>query len=228
MDAPTHDEATGEHPNVLPAATVAPAMRKKAVPVRRALPDHLPRERIEHDAACVCPVCGGTKLTCIGTDEREILEYVPSHFKVVVHARPKMSCRSCETITQPLLPTLPIERGVPGAGLLAHVLVSKYADHLPLYRQSGIYRRVGVEIERSTMADWVRQMAMHLEPLAEAIGAHVRAGETIHADDTPVPVLDPDEAKQRQVDYGLRSAMSDHGDRVCRRGLLSVCTRSKS
>jgi transposase len=161
------------------------------IPVRKALPAHLPREHVDHPAACTCPQCGGTRLTCIGTDEREVLEYVPSHFKVIVHVRPKMSCRDCETITQPPPPSLPIERGLPGPGLLAHVLVSKYCDHLPLYRQSVIYARNGVDIERSTMADWVGQMTFLLHPLAEAIGAHVRAGETLHADDTPVPVLDP-------------------------------------
>ena len=164
---------------------------QKNVPVRKPLPEHLPRERIDHPAASVCPACGGSRLTCIGTDERELLEYVPSHFKVVVHARPKMSCRDCETITQPPLPSLPIERGMPGPGLLAHVLVAKYCDHLPLHRQSGIYARSGVDLERSTLADWVGHMAFLLRPLADAIGAHVRAGETLHADDTPVPVLDP-------------------------------------
>jgi transposase len=120
-----------------------------------------------------------------------VLEYVPSHFKVVVHARPKMSCRDCETITQAPLPSLPIERGIPGPGLLAHVITSKYCDHLPLHRQSVIYAREGVDIERSTMADWVGRMAFLLKPLAEAIGDHVRAGQVLHADDTPAPVLDP-------------------------------------
>lgn len=94
--------------------------------MRRALPEHLPRERVEHEAACACPACGGTRLTRIGTDEREVLEYVPSHFKVIVHARPKMSCRDCEAITQAPLPWLPIERGLPGPALLAHVLTAKY------------------------------------------------------------------------------------------------------
>src|SRR5262249_43744437 len=91
------------------------------------LPEHLPRERVEHPTACVCPSCGGTRLPCIGTDEREVLEYVPSHFKVVVHARPKMSCRNCETITQPPLPSLPIERGLPGPGFLPQGLVASTA-----------------------------------------------------------------------------------------------------
>jgi len=173
------------------SATKAAPQPQKGIPVRKALPAHLPRERVDHPAACACPQCGGARLTCIGTDEREVLEYVPSHFKVIVHARPKMSCRDCETITQPPLPSLPIERGIPGPGLLAHVITSKYCDHLPLHRQSVIYARDGVDLERSTMADWVGRMAFLLSPLAEAVASHVRAGEVLHADDTPVPVLDP-------------------------------------
>jgi transposase len=158
---------------------------------RRPLPAHLPRERVVHPPASVCPGCGGSALTRLGEDEREVLEYVPSHFKVVVHVRPKMSCRQCETITQAPAPMLPIERGRPGPGLLAHVLVAKYCDHQPLHRQAVIYGRAGVELERSTLADWVGQAAFLLEPLAAAITRHVRAGTTLHADDTPVPVLDP-------------------------------------
>jgi transposase len=179
-----------------PATPSAPK-RERAQPVRLPLPEDLPRERVEHPAACACPACGGTNLTRIGTDEREVLEYVPSHFKVIVHARPKMSCRDCEKITQPPLPSLPIERGRPGPALVAHVLVSKYCDHLPLYRQSQIYARAGVDIERSTLSDWVGRMAFHLLPIAEAIATHVRAGPAIHADDTPLPVLDPGSGKTR-------------------------------
>lgn len=174
-----------------PSTPALSAPQVRLQPVRRPLPEHLPRERIAHEAACVCPACGGSNLTCIGTDEREVLEYVPSHFKVLVHARPKLSCRDCATITQPPMPWLPIARGLPGAGLLAHVLTAKYCDHLPLHRQAVIYARDGVELERSTLAGWVGQMATLLDPLAEAIAAHVRQGEALHADDTPVPVLDP-------------------------------------
>jgi transposase len=158
---------------------------------RQPLPAHLPRERVEHEAACACPACGSTRLSRIGTDERELLEYVPSHFKVVVHVRPKLSCRQCETITQPPLPSLPIERGRPGPALLAHVLVAKYVDHSPLHRQSTIYARAGVELDRSTLADWVGQSAALLQALADGITRHVKAGSALHADDTPVPVLDP-------------------------------------
>lgn len=164
---------------------------------RQPLPAHLPRERVEHPPACVCPACGSTKLVQIGTDEREVLEYVPSHFKVMVHVRAKISCRQCETITQPPMPSLPIERGRPGPALLAHVLVAKYGDHLPLYRQSEIYARCGVELERSTLADWVGQAAALLKPLAAAITRHVKVGSILHADDTPVPVLDPGRKKTK-------------------------------
>ena len=159
--------------------------------VRAPLPDHLPLETVVHEAPCVCPTCGETKFGRIGADERMVLEYVPSHFKRVLHVRPKMSCRACETIVQAPMPTLPIEKGRPGPALLAHVLVSKYCDHLPLHRQSDIYARSGVEIDRSVMAGWVGHMAALMEPLAERIARHVRAGATLHADDTPVPVLDP-------------------------------------
>jgi transposase len=124
-------------------------------------------------------------------DEREVLEYVPAHFKVIVHVRPKLSCRACETILQAPMPSLPIERGRPGPNLIAHVLISKYCDHLPLYRQSGIYARAHVDLDRSTLADWVGAASVLLEPLAQAIGRYVCNGSAVHADDTTVPVLDP-------------------------------------
>ena len=167
------------------------SLPSKKPSVRKPLPDHLPLETVLHEAPCVCPTCGGTKFGRIGADERMVLEYVPSHFKRVLHVRPKMSCRACETVVQAPMPTLPIEKGRPGPALLAHVLVSKYCDHLPLYRQADIYGRSGVEIDRSVMAGWVGHMAALLEPLAERIARHVRAGAALHADDTPVPVLDP-------------------------------------
>ena len=112
-------------------------------------------------------------------------------FKVVRHVRPKLSCRVCETIVQAPMPFLPIERGKPGPGLLAHVLVTKYADHLPLYRQQEIYAREGIDLERSTLADWVGRTAALLEPLIEALRKDVLASDVLHGDDTPVPVLAP-------------------------------------
>src|SRR4249920_847475 len=165
--------------------------RARKQPVRKPLPPHLPREIVTHEPACTCPGCGGTIFSRIGQDEREVLEYVPSSFKVIQHVRPKLSCRSCETIVQAPMPSLPIERGRPGPGLIAHVLVSKYCDHTPLHRQSVIYAREGVELDRATLADWVGKAEFLLSPLAEAIGRHVRAGTALHADDTTVPVLAP-------------------------------------
>jgi transposase len=148
---------------------------------RQPLPEHLPRQSLVHEPACVCRACGSTALRKIGEDRREVLEYVPSHFAVIVHVRPKLSCRVCEAITQAPMPLLPIERGRPGPGLIAHVLVAKYCDHLPLYRQSAIYGRAGVALERSTIADWVGGCAVLLEPLAQAITRHVRAGAALRS-----------------------------------------------
>lgn len=180
-----------------PPVEPTPTRKRRTSPERKSLPEHLPRERVEHEAACVCPACGGANLTLIGTDERSVLDYVPAHFRVIVHARPKMGCRDCETITQPPVPSLPIERGLPSAALLAHVLTSKYCDHLPLYRQSEIYAREGVEINRATMAEWIGMMATLVDPLAEAIRKHIGQGAAIHADDTPLPVLEPGRGRTR-------------------------------
>ena len=158
---------------------------------RKPMPAHLPRERTVHEPAPTCTACGGTVLRKLGDDVTELLEYVPSSFKVVQIVRPKLSCRECETIMQAPLPSLPIERGRPGPGLLAHVIVSKYADGLPLYRQSDIYARQKIDLDRSTMADWVGCMAALFDPLVVTIGKHVCAGEVLHADDTTVKVLAP-------------------------------------
>lgn len=167
-----------------------PAEAPRRKPARKPLPPALPRQVVEHAPPCACPRCGGA-LHRLGEDVTEVLEYVPGSFHVVQHVRPKLSCRSCEAITQAPAPSLPIERGLAGPGLLAHVLVAKYCDHLPLYRQAEIYARAGIDLDRSTMADWVGQSARLLRPLVEAVGTHVMAAERVHADDTTVPVLDP-------------------------------------
>lgn len=182
------------------AAFVSPMSARKETetdkPVRKPLPDHLPRETHLHEPAPVCPACGGA-MRPLSEDVTEVLEYQPARFKVVAHVRPKLSCRSCEKIVQAPMPSLPILRGKPGPGLLAHVLVSKYCDHLPLYRQSEIYAREGVDLARSTLADWVGEASSLLAPLVDELGRHVMAGETLHADDTPVPVLDPGRGKTK-------------------------------
>ncbi len=121
----------------------------------------------------------------------EQLEYVPGRFKVIRHVRPKLACVRCQGIFQALAPSRPIARGLPGPALLAHVMVAKYCDHLPLYRQSRIYARDGVDIDRSTMVGWVDQGDALVQPLAAALGRYTLGGAKVHADDTPVPVLDP-------------------------------------
>lgn len=179
--------------------TSAPDAAQRAKPVRRPLPDHLPREEVVHGPAvedCRCPRCGGA-MRRLGEDVTEVLEYVPARFKVIRHIRPKFSCRSCETITQAPMPSMPIERGRPGPGLLAHVLVSKYADHLPLYRQAEIYAREGVDLDRSTLADWVGKAAWLVRPLVDVLAREVMSTDRLFADDTPVPVLAPGTGKTK-------------------------------
>lgn len=178
------------------AAALIPEPVVTTRPFRQPLPEHLPRDEIVHAPACVCPGCGGA-LRPFGEDVTEQLDYVPASFRVTRHVRSRLSCRTCDRIVQAPLPSLPIERGRPGAGLLARVLVAKYADHLPLYRQSAIYAREGVDLARSTLADWVGRSAILLEPLVDALARHVMGGATLHADDTPVPVLAPGAGRAR-------------------------------
>lgn len=164
-------------------------------PKRRPIPDHIPRQEIELTTGDdACAQCGGT-LRRLGEDVTEKLEYVPGRFIVNRIVRPRSACSGCEAFTQAPLPSRPIERGRPGPGLLAHVLVSKYGDHLPLYRQSQIFERDGLDLDRSTLADWVGKSTALLEPLADAIGRHVLAGQAIFADDTPVNMLAPGTGK---------------------------------
>ena len=188
-----------------PAPVVTPVVAPAAKPVRRPLPAHLPREERRHEPeGCACPACGGA-LHAIGEDVNEVLEYEPAQFTVIRHVRPRFACRACESIHQTPMPSLPIERGRPGPGLLAQVLIAKYCDHLPLYRQSAIYARGGVELDRSTLADWVGRATWLLQPLVDRLAAHVFAAAKVHADDTPVPVLDPGRGPhQDRAAVGLR------------------------
>lgn len=170
-------------------------------PVRRALPAHLPRETRLHvalpaDQPCSCPDCGGA-MRSLGEDVSEMLEYIPERYKVIRHVRPKLSCTRCQRIVQAPAASRPIARGLAGPGMLAHVLVSKYADHLPLYRQSQIYARAGLDLDRSTLADWVGGAHALFEPLVDALGRYVVSGTHLHADDTPYPVLAPGTGKTK-------------------------------
>jgi transposase len=182
-----------------PIPAVANDDDTKAHPVRRPLPEHPPREIVRHappgtDGGCRCAGCGGA-LHVIGEDTSEVLDFVPASFRVIRHVRPRLGCRRCETVVQAPAPSLPIERGRPGPGLLAQVLVAKYLDHTPLYRQARIYARAGVDIDRGTMVGWVGKSAWLLKPLAERIQDHVFKAAAVNTDDTPLPVLAPGHGK---------------------------------
>lgn len=162
---------------------------------RRQLPADLPRRTELHEPLGGCD-CDAVQRK-VGEDVTEILEYIPGRFEVVRHVRPATSCRICGAMAQAPMPALPIPRGQAGPGLLAHIAIAKYCDHIPLYRQAEIYARDGIDLDRGMLADWIGRMAWLLKPLAERIGAHVMAGHAIHADDTPVPVLAPGNGKTR-------------------------------
>jgi transposase len=158
---------------------------------RPGLPAHLPREEmrleVEHEA---CPCCGGA-LLLIGETTSEMLDHIPARLRVIRICRPRYGCRACGTIHQAPAPERPIAKGLATPALLAHVLVSKYCDHLPLYRQSQIFSRHGVELDRSTLANWVGGACWWLEPLQAKLAERVFASQKLFADDTPIPVLDP-------------------------------------
>ena len=185
VDAPIADDAASE----AEAAT-------KRKPRRKPLPEHLHRNDQILSPGEECSACGGS-LKTLSEDVTEELEYIPGRFVVNRIIRPRMACSCCDAISQSPLPSRPIEKGRPGPGLLAHVLVNKYADHLPLYRQSQIFEREGIDLDRSTLADWVGKSTALLEPLADAIQRHVLAGRAIFADDTPVNMLSPGAGKTK-------------------------------
>ena len=144
----------------------------------------------EDKGACTCPDCGAG-MAKLGEDVTEVLDYVPGHFQVIRHVRPKYACKACDAITQAPAPAMPTPRGRATPAMLAHLLVAKYCDHLPLYRQSEIYAREGMDLDRSTLCDWVGQAAWLFDPIVERIRRHVFAAEKVHGDDTTVPVLAP-------------------------------------
>ncbi|HSP26840.1 MAG TPA: IS66 family transposase, partial [Saliniramus sp.] len=166
---------------------VLPFERRR--PSRKPFPDHLPRERIVIAAPETCPSCGSGRLSKLGEDVTETLEVIPRRWKVVQTVREKFSCRECEKIAQPPAPFHVTPRGFVGPNLLAMILFEKFGQHQPLNRQSERYRREGIDLGVSTLADQVGAGAMALQPLHALIEAHVLAAERLHADDTTVPIL---------------------------------------
>ena len=162
---------------------------------RPVIGENVEHERIVLDPGNACPDCGGV-LRLVGEDVSEILDFITAKLKVVETARLKKSCRSCERMVQPPAPTRPVARGMAGPSLLAHILVSKYDDYLPLYRQAEIFARHGVDIPRSTLIDWCGQAVGVLRPLIEPLKKNILAGSRLHADDTPIKVLDPKIARR--------------------------------
>ena len=176
---------------------VAPAEPRQQ-PKRTALPAQFPRTVIRHEpenTQCAC----GCQLQRIGEDVSEKLDYTPGVFTVEQHVRGKWACRQCETLIQAPVPAQVIDKGIPTAGLLAHVMVAKFADHLPLYRQEKIFARAGLAIARSTLAQWVGQTGVQLQPLVDALREAVLAQRVIHADETPVQMLTPGEKKTHRA-----------------------------
>ena len=157
--------------------------------VRAPLPRHLPRRTIEHLPQARCGADCGGRMVRIGEDVTEVLDYIPARFEVIRHVRPRMACRICERVIQAPAPSLPIPRARATSALLAHMLVSRYADHLPWYRQSVIFRRSGVEIDRDLMGRWAGKIAWLLTPLVDRMMAYILEARKIHGDDTPVDLL---------------------------------------
>ena len=167
--------------------TVVEAFSRRR-PTRAPLPEHLPRERVVIPGPAACPCCGG-RLAKLGETITETLEVIPRQWKVVQTVREKFTCRACEAITQPPAPFHPIARGRAGPNLLAMILTGKFCDHQPLNRQSDAYAREGIDLDVSTLADWVGACTATLAPLVALIRSHVMAAGRIHGDDTTVPVL---------------------------------------
>jgi len=181
-------EAEGEASSS--AAKSARASKRRAN--RGSLPAHLPRiETLVDLEDKSCPCCRNP-LHVIGEDRSERLDIVPAQFRVLVVRRPKYACRICEdVVVQAPAPARLIEGGIPTDATIAQVLVSKYADHLPLYRQAQIYARQGVTLDRSTLADWVGRAAFLLQPVHERLLAILKSSTKLFADETTAPVLDP-------------------------------------
>ena len=175
-----------------------PQRKRKQQPKRTPLPPEFPRKVINHEpdnTQCAC----GCQLKRIGEDVSEKLDYTPGVFTVEHHVRGKWACADCESITQAPVPAQVIDKGIPTSGLLAQVLIAKYADHLPLYRQEKIFERAGLSIARSTLADWVGRCGVTLQPLVDAMRDNLLTEPILHADETPVPMLSPGKKKTHRA-----------------------------
>ena len=198
----TQAEEEAKAENAAPGASKDRRSRAPRGP--RKLPDNLPVERVVEPAPCACGKCGGVRLRKLGEEVSKTLECDPRRWKIVEHVREKFTCRDCEAITEPPAPSHPIPRGFAGPSLLAMVLSAKFLLHQPLNRQSAAYAREGVEIDASTLADWVGACVVALDPIVQLIRAHVLAAERIHADDTTVPVLAKQKTKTGRIWVYLR------------------------
>lgn len=177
--------------------TLEEESKEKGKAKRKKLPEHLPREDIILEPESKCEACGGEKFRTIGEDISEVLEHIPESFKVIRYIRPRCACTTCDNIIQAYTPSKVIDKGKPGPGLLAHIFVQKFCNHLPAYRQSQIYAREGIELSRSTISSWLGQGAKLLEPLTNKIREYICAANQIHGDDTPVKVLNPGNGKTK-------------------------------
>ena len=189
-------EAIEAELNALRPEPAATSSRQQ--PKRAPLPPQFPRTVIRHEPESTLCACG-CQLERIGEDVSEKLDYTPGVFTVEQHVRGKWACRQCETLIQAPVPAQVIDKGIPTAGLLAHVMVAKFADHLPLYRQEKIFGRAGLVISRSTLAQWVGQTGVQLQPLVDALREAVLAQDVVHADETPVQMLAPGEKKTHRA-----------------------------
>lgn len=217
-DAETNDTdanatgATANEPEDDPVEETV-TFRRRRGGGRRKLPDHLPRERVEHDLTekeKLCPCCG-TLRDRIGSETSEQLEYIPASLKVLEHVRFQYACRACaEHVAIAPPPPKPIEKGLPGPGLLAQIAVSKASEHLPCYRQEDILARHGVEIPRQTLCRWLLETASLLSPLVAHMALLVRQSRVIHTDDTTVPVLDPQLPHCRTGRFWIYAGDADH------------------
>jgi transposase len=195
-----NETASADVPVTPTRSAAPPTAGPRAGHGRQRLPALLPRRRVEHelpDAQCTCTACGA-RLVRIGEETSEQLDYQPASLFVTEHVRVKYACRACEgqVVLSPM-PAQPIDKGLPGPGLLAQVVTAKYADHLPLNRQADIFARHGIHLSRQTLCDWVAGAADLLAPLYDDLKGRVLAGKVVHTDDTTVPVQDPTRTQTR-------------------------------